>query len=238
MIVTCPSCSVRYLVDPRALGQKGRTVRCARCGHTWHQDPAEETPSAAPPPPPAGEGAPAAAEDAAPRRPASPSLAAERRIQLPAVRRPRRRWGPALASVLTLIVMVAGLAYAAVLERDRVIAILPAAAGVFARLGFPSSANGVGLEFRNVTTSREMSNGLPALVVSGEVTNVSSIPRDVPTLVVILRDKTDHDLQNATISMNQQQLAPGETVPFHASITQPPEAASDVVVTFAGADHG
>jgi predicted Zn finger-like uncharacterized protein len=36
MIIGCPGCRTRYLVDEQALGA-GRLVRCATCGHTWHQ---------------------------------------------------------------------------------------------------------------------------------------------------------------------------------------------------------
>ena len=55
MIVHCSACATRYLVDPAALGEAGRRVRCASCGHVWHQEPRADPPevsdSAAPPPP-------------------------------------------------------------------------------------------------------------------------------------------------------------------------------------------
>ena len=40
MIVICPACDTRYLVDEEALGgTAGRHVRCANCGAEWHYAP-------------------------------------------------------------------------------------------------------------------------------------------------------------------------------------------------------
>lgn len=39
MILTCPSCGTRYVVKDGAIPPGGRTVRCAQCKHSWHQDP-------------------------------------------------------------------------------------------------------------------------------------------------------------------------------------------------------
>jgi predicted Zn finger-like uncharacterized protein len=60
MILTCPNCAARYQVDPAKFQPDGRKVRCAKCGHTWHQ-PAPETESAAPVAAAAVEAAPVAA---------------------------------------------------------------------------------------------------------------------------------------------------------------------------------
>ena len=37
MQLVCPACSARYLVSPAALGEEGKDVRCAKCGHQWFQ---------------------------------------------------------------------------------------------------------------------------------------------------------------------------------------------------------
>ena len=39
MMLSCTACATRYVVDPIALGPAGRTVKCARCGHFWFQEP-------------------------------------------------------------------------------------------------------------------------------------------------------------------------------------------------------
>jgi len=38
MILTCPECKSRYVVNPGALMPKGRTVRCAKCSHSWFEN--------------------------------------------------------------------------------------------------------------------------------------------------------------------------------------------------------
>ena len=80
MIIACPACSTRYVVPDSAIGIEGRTVRCAKCKHSWFQDgpDAEQLaaveagalpPAPPPPPPPAPAPGPAAERPAPKARP-------------------------------------------------------------------------------------------------------------------------------------------------------------------------
>ncbi len=37
MQIACPACHTRYTVPDTAIGAHGRTVRCAKCRHSWYQ---------------------------------------------------------------------------------------------------------------------------------------------------------------------------------------------------------
>lgn len=39
MILKCPECAARYAIPDHAIGVDGRDVRCAKCKHSWHENP-------------------------------------------------------------------------------------------------------------------------------------------------------------------------------------------------------
>lgn len=100
MIIACPACSTRYVVPDSSIGVDGRTVRCAKCKHSWYQDgptlerpvevpttsPRATTPPAPPPRPHFTEVVPAAsAQDAMAASPPEPRPSPPKR-EVPAAR--------------------------------------------------------------------------------------------------------------------------------------------------------
>lgn len=214
MIVTCPDCSTRYHLDPRALGAAGRTVRCAKCARTWHQALPEDRPL--------GVDLPSLADGI---RPLSDAAAA------PPVSGRRRPWAR-IGSAAVLLVILAGV-LGAVALREEVVALWPPAIRLYGFVGLQSHSAGLGLEFRKVATSRSSENGVPAIVVQGEVVNVSPLARDVPPLEALLRDRAGKILQSWSFNSAESRLLPGGSTAFRTRIPQPSAETSAVVVTFA-----
>jgi predicted Zn finger-like uncharacterized protein len=213
MIVTCPACTTRYLVDPRALGDAGRVVRCANCSKTWHQTPPEDLPRQL---------------DIAPVD-VLPDFVTGR-PQLPALPR-RRRLSPATVVSAVLVLVLVSAAIAGIAAREEVVALWPPATRLYSMIGLAVQPPGIGLELRKTTPVFTTENGVRTLVVEGEVANISQIARDVPTLKVVLRDRDGAELQALHFDVAEQRLLPGASVPFRTSIPQPNPAATSVLVT-------
>jgi predicted Zn finger-like uncharacterized protein len=236
MILTCPSCDTRYSVDGAKFPAAGRTVRCAKCGHSWHQPgEGEAVPEAAPEIP--AEAAPAPAPAEAPASDPFPVNPSPTRAFAPAAvaSEPRSPMGPKLAVVAGwagLIAVVLLIAVSAVRYRQDIAVIWPQSAGVYSSLGLKVNASGI--DFRQVDYKRETEDGQVVLAVSGVIVNAGSRQLPVPqTVRVTLSDVSNHELYHWTFKPTATVLGPGQSIPFMTRLSSPPAAARHLEVRFA-----
>lgn len=229
MTLTCPLCGTRYRVDERDLaGPSGRTVRCANCGHAWHEAAA------------GGRRAdgPATHREAAREAPASKSTTraapkleiSPRPLPGPPAQTSRRRSAAAAWTMLIALLMLVAIAVlAAVAWRRQLAGLWPPAARLYAAVGMPVEARGAGLVIGKIAPSR-ISDGL---MIDGEIANLGGAPQDVPRLRVALQDAADKEVQFEIVEPPKPRLQPGEVAHFATPFKHPDDAATGVVVTFA-----
>jgi len=231
MILTCPSCNTRYSVDGEKFPAAGRTVRCAKCGHSWHQ-PAPEPEAAAEmiaPAPDISAEVPATIQGEAPMRPTrafAPSAA------MPPEAPPLLPRLAVVAGWIGLIAAVVLIALAAVRYRQDIAVIWPQSAGVYSSLGL--NVNAGGIDFQDVAYKRESEDGQVVLAVTGRIVNGSRRDLPVPqTVRVTLSDGNNREIYHWTFKPAVSVLKPGAAVPFLTRLASPPAAARHLEVRFA-----
>lgn len=267
MIIACPACTTRYVVPDSAIGAEGRTVRCAKCRHSWFQDPPDlpprpAAPAPAPQPPRAAE-APARAAEASARgeavaegkKPESPRFVRpepeseperapplpEEPIAPPPVHEPpviqpeadgashfdaappfrRRRnplklwtWAAAIFAVLA-VGTIGAVSYWGLPDW------VPIDRPTFA-LGEPD----LQLDFpADQQERRQLPNGTEYFGASGTITNIGSEARDVPPVLIVLRDARDRIVYSWEVRPPKRTLAPGESVSVNEAVTDVPRSA-------------
>jgi hypothetical protein len=126
------------------------------------------------------------------------------------------------ALVLILVCLVAA--------RQQVVRLLPQTASLYARVGLPVNLRG--LAFENIKTVREVQDGVPMLVVEGEIVGTTGRHIEVPRLRFAVTDGGGKEIYAWTVRPARTLLPPGETVPFRSRLASPPAEASGVSVRF------
>ena len=220
MILTCPECGTRYNAKDEAFLPAGRRVRCAKCGHSWHQAPPDTEAAPEPQPEPA---------------PQPQSYAPAPSIEpLPAAPETKNMLGrlTAAGGWLGLVAVVLVIGVTAVSYRQSVAAIWPRSATLYRTLGL--TVNVRGLIFEGVAYHRESEDRQTVLAVSGRLVNVSGRAQPVPPIRGVLTGADGHQLYRWQFAAGKATLDAGESLSFLTRLSSPPAAARHLELTFAG----
>ena len=212
MILTCPSCETQYFADDSTIGESGRTVKCATCGHSWFVRP---------------EGV-AGHEHAA--APAAHEIYRER------VREQRRRKSrfAALVSWIVTAAVFFTLGLAAIIFRNDVVKFWPESATAYKRAGF--SVNRFGLEFENIERSRTFNDTIPVVTVSGKAVNVARSTVETPAVRVSLMDERGQQVAQKFGTITPGELDAGSTGTFRIVLEQAPMESFEIELSFVDRD--
>ncbi len=209
MILTCPSCETQYFADDTTIGETGRSVKCAACGHTWHVD-GSLTPIT--------------------DRAATTGKAHQAYRQAIREKRERKSRSAAIGAWLMTVLIFIGLIGGALHFRNDVVRIWPQAAGVFRLAGF--EVNRFGLDFNSIEPTRTFDGTTPLLTVTGSVVNISRNTQPAAPVRIGLLDDNGIEVAVLTADLDKTKLAPGEEATFSARLENPPVSALDIELYF------
>ena len=247
MIIACPACKTRYTVHDSAIGEEGRTVRCAKCRNSWFQEKPEDasgleqkwTADAGGAPdkavPETGD-APAVeaqhragepdAEQPEQLEPASESLPAADEGEVsyfdpePPVTRRRRRFR--LWAWAAVILVLVGAGAIAAVNYSGLPEWVPEERAMFA-----VAQPGLELDFPPGQQERyRLANGTEVFDAAGTITNASGETRRIPPVLIVLRDAQDEVVYEWEVVLPKRNLAPGESISINEAVADVPPSAS------------
>jgi predicted Zn finger-like uncharacterized protein len=260
MIIACPACATRYAVPDSAIGVEGRTVRCAKCRHSWFQEASELALPPAAAEPAGAAPIPAAAAEPEPRtEPPRPAAAPIPKPAEPVGREDAEETSPpsyyddTAGTMFTgegpssfdfappfrprrnwgRIGMIAAIVFAAMTLG---LAAIVAWAGLpdwvpVARPTFAQAQKDLVLDFPPKRQDRRtLPNGTEYFGASGTVSNVGRESRYVPTILIVLRDARDRIVYSWEVVPNKRELAPGETITINEAVTDVPKSAKSAEI--------
>jgi predicted Zn finger-like uncharacterized protein len=205
MILECPSCRAKYLVQAAVFAQGGRQVRCARCKHAWHATlpttvdvfvASEATPEA-------------------PLSPPSDSLTVS--ANLPAVIA-NPLWKKLTLRVVLWTLLAVGAVLWPILDRDPIVKAFPILRGTYETLHLHVKRSGDGLIFDQVKSELRYDGGTMWLFVDGVIVNTTSEVKLLPDIKARAIGPDRHIIQSWWVEAPTATIAPGGEVPFHTQV--------------------
>jgi predicted Zn finger-like uncharacterized protein len=114
--------------------------------------------------------------------------------------------------------------------RSDFVRVFPQTASFYAMLGLPVNLRGVTLE--DVVTTAEQHEGVPILVVEGNIANRGHNIVDLSRLKFVVRNAMKEEIYSWTAVPPRASLPGGEAIGFRSRLASPPPEGRDVLVRF------
>ncbi len=196
MILTCPECETQYFAEDSTIGDSGRTVKCATCGHSWF----------------VGSDGHQIGSRAAGAHEMYRLKVRERRQK-----QSRQVVFSVWATVMALFVLTVSGLY---LLRTDVVERWPETATSYAMLGL--EVNRFGLDFVETRADRFFDGTTPILEVRGHLRNIRRSQIDAPQIRVDMLDETGIIIATSYADIAPPEIAAGDLAAFAARIENPP----------------
>jgi predicted Zn finger-like uncharacterized protein len=206
MILTCPSCSTHYFADDSTIGESGRTVKCAACGHSWFVQP----------------------KSVADEKPAAPAHEVYRE-RLREQRREKSRFAAVFSWLFTGSLFVAA-TIAAFFFRNDVVKVWPQSAAAYQLAGL--EVNRFGMDFADIERARTFNDTIPIVTVTGRAINVANTSVETPGVRVDLRDEAGKVVATRYSFVTPRNLEPGGSGQFGVVVEPAPVESFEIVVSF------
>ncbi len=245
MIISCPSCQARYLVDIHVFARGARQVKCGRCAVSWQAEtpknievvsiPDDNMPLMRPSPEPANQSSPPEGDSVSSDVSEQPSPV----NNLPIVRQRFslkliKQIGGFVALFILLIVLVL------IVQRLFQTPDGTGSGGFSAKinpLNIKSHPLGEGLALLNVRSEMQFDEGAMRLIVEGEIRNVTDKAINIPDIMAKARGSDGSIIQSWRINAPQAMVAGQASVPFRTMINAPQVTVVDVNLDFIETVH-
>lgn len=216
MVVTCPQCSKRYMLDEGLLPPEGRQVRCVACHHVWRQIP-----------------------DVPPHAHIPPFVAsADLTLQMNVSSEKPSSWTGWITGLTLLILCLSTLVFG----RNFIVAYWPMGEKYYDFVGLQVTLPGSGLAIANASSQIHQEGVVEMIRVMGNVINTSDTVRTIPPLKIKLignpaQTKCSEKESGCTLDhwehrLSVQSLLPGEKIHFETDPRPKIEGAQHIRVEF------
>lgn len=141
---------------------------------------------------------------------------------------PKFKWP--LAPLPTLLVGLGAAVTILIGWRADTVRRLPQTAAFYSAIGL--DVNLRGLAFENIKISPEAHEGIPVMVIEGEIVSISRKTVEVPRLRFGVRNGLGAEIYNWTAMPSRTVAAAGDRVPFRSRLASPPAETHDISVRF------